>query len=291
MTDSGERRKMSSAIYGSDVKLYGAGLYCDTDYKAASDTQKKTENTVDSFKLLKEAFAEEHRLTKENIKYEDDWKEMSDEQWNKLVENIDKYIDDYKEDLEKRKELQDEAARKEAAKVPAYMRANAASSAALAAVNHGTADALETADGAAEWEKKSWTYDLDTDDQTVLATAKMANEYAHDILSKFQELALTGDTTAGISETADARECASFEENAEKEKTWTITAFTEQGIICKECTGGVSRELWRIDYQNPGDYQKVWDYLAQFDKDGDFKFAEDKSFWEDFLQSKSAETQ
>jgi hypothetical protein len=255
------------------------------DYKTTSGDKRKTESTADSFEMLKEEFVEEHQLTKENIEYEDDWKKMSDDQWDKLVENVDNYINDYKEDLEKRKELQDEAVMKEAANAPAYMKTNAVSRAALAAVSHGTADVSQTDEETTELEKMSWTYDLETNDQTILAAAKMANEFAHDILSKSQELALTGDTSAGISETVDTKECAAFEENDNKEKTWTITAFTEQGIICNECTNGVSKELWRIDYQNSGDYQKVWDYLAQLDKDTDFKFAGDKSFWEDFLAS------
>ena len=36
-------------------------------------------------------------------------------------------------------------------------------------------------------EKLSWTYELDIDDQTVLAKAKMANEYAEGMLTKAQE--------------------------------------------------------------------------------------------------------
>ena len=67
-------------------------------------------------------------------------------------------------------------------------------------------------------------------------------------------------------------------------KVWTITAFGEDGIICTQCTvGGESRELWRLDYKNSGDAQKVWDFLARFDKDEDLKFAGSQKFWEDFL--------
>ncbi|MGN0376973.1 MAG: hypothetical protein ACI4ED_04990, partial [Suilimivivens sp.] len=106
-----------------------------------------------------------------------------------------------------------------------------------------------------------------------------------------QELALTGDTTVGISEAENAKECATLDENDEKKKTWTITAFTEQGIICSECTDGVTRELWKIEYENQEECQKVWDFLGRFDKDADLKFAGSKSFWEDFLAGKIDEQQ
>lgn len=136
--------------------------------------------TADVFKKLIDTFIEEHKLTKDNIKNEEDWRKMSD-------------------------------------------------------------------DDASSLEKSGWTYDLQTEDQVALATAKMANEFAPTILTKAQELALTGNTTAGMSESENVRECASLDENDEKKKTWTITAFTEQGIICSQSTDGVTRELWRTD--------------------------------------------
>ena len=126
--------------------------------------------------------------------------------------------------------------------------------------------------------------EMQTDDQAILAKAKMANEFAPDMISKSQEMALSGDTTVGISETENLKECASLDEDENKKKIWTITAFTQEGIICTECpAGGSSRELWRIDYENPEDAEKVWEFLARFDKDADLKFAGSQRFWEDFL--------
>ena len=177
--------------------------------------------TADVFKKLIDTFIEEHKLTKDNIKNEDDWRKMSDEQWDQLIEHIDKYIDDFKEELEHKAELQKEAIMKSTSNAPD--------------------------DDASSLEKSGWTYDLQTEDQVALATAKMANEFAPTILTKAQELALTGNTTTGMSESENVRECASLDENDEKKKTWTITAFTEQGIICSQSTDGVTRELWRTD--------------------------------------------
>lgn len=207
----------------------------------------ETLSAADVFKMLKDTMMEAHKLTKENIKKEDDWRKMSDDQWDELIEYVDKYIDDRKKELEKVKELQEEAIMKGAANAPADSKTIAASKAALIAAATGIVGG------------------------------------APDVLSKAQELALTGDTTVGISEAENAKECATLDENDEKKKTWTITAFTEQGIICSECTDGVTRELWKIEYENQEDCQKVWDFLGRFDKDADLKFAGSKSFWEDFL--------
>lgn len=180
----------------------------------------------------------------DNIKKEDDWRRMDDEQWDKLIGQLDKYIDACKEELERRKEIQEEAAIKAMGAAPADMRAGAASRAMVNA---------------------------------------MANGFAGDMISKSQELSLTGDTSAGISEIENVKECASVTENADK-KVWTITAFDQDGIICKQCTmDGKSKELWRLDYKNAGDAGKVWGFLDKFDKDADLEFAGSKEFWEDFL--------
>ncbi len=250
--------------------------------KSTLTLEKKSTGEKISVSDILEMLKETHKLTKENIK-EKDWREMSDEQWDKMLEGIDEYIEDYKEDLKKLKELQDEAARKGAANAPADMKTLAASKAALMAAANGIVGAGEITEGAEEIEKSSWTYNLETEDQTILAVAKMANEFAPYVLSKAQELALTGDTTVGISETENIKECATLNEEDEKKKTWTITAFTEQGIICKESTDGVTKELWRIDFNNSSDYKKVWDFLGQFDKDADLKYSGEKNFWDDFL--------
>ena len=202
--------------------------------------------TADVFKKLIDTFIEEHKLTKDNIKNEEDWRKMSDEQWDQLIEHIDKYIDDFREELEHKAELQKEAIMKSTSNAPDDRKASAASKAALHAVTNGIVGEAPD-DDASSLEKSGWTYDLQTEDQVALATAKMANEFAPTILTKAQELALTGNTTTGMSESENVRECASLDENDEKKKTWTITAFTEQGIICSQSTDGVTRELWRTD--------------------------------------------
>lgn len=41
--------------------------------------------------------------------------------------------------------------------------------------------------------------------------------------------------------------------------------------------------VWRLDYKNAGDAEKVWNFLARFDKEENLKFAGSKELWKDFL--------
>ena len=222
-----------------------------------------------------------HILTPDNIQKEDDWREMDEKQWNKLMEHVDKVIEDYKEELEYVEEMQKEAATKAIANAPADKRAAAASKAMLKAAANGMTGEVTNEDEDS-LEKSSWTYEMETDDQVILATAKMANEFAPDMLTKAQEMALTGETSVGISATETVKECASLEEE-ENKKVWTITAFTEQGIISNRYVDGVITEHWEMSYKGPEDYRKVTEFLEKFDKDADLKFAGSQKFWEDFL--------
>lgn len=278
----GQRLDIASLEEAKTKKIDWNKALSESNYSLKKESTGETLSAADVFKMLKETIIEEHKLTPDNIKKEDDWREMDDEQWNKLIEHIDKYIDDLKEKLEHMEEIQKEAAMKAMADAPADMRAAAASEAMLNAISNGIAGG-ETEGDVSHLEKISWTYEMQTDDQVTLATAKMANEFAPDMISKSQEMDLTGDTSVGISETENVKECASVTEDANK-KVWTITAFGQDGIICKQCTmDGESKELWRLDYKNAGDAQKVWNFLDRFDKEADLKFAGSKEFWEDFL--------
>ena len=40
---------------------------------------------------------------------ENDWRSMSDKQWDKMLDGIDDYVDDFKENLKRLKEMQDKA--------------------------------------------------------------------------------------------------------------------------------------------------------------------------------------
>ena len=116
-----------------------------TDALAKSKTilgNEKTKETISAADLLK-LFEETHTLTAQELKEEKDWREMSDDEWDNLLEGIDKYIDAFKERIKQLKEMQDEAAQKAALEADSGMRATAASAAALSAAANGLSGTSE----------------------------------------------------------------------------------------------------------------------------------------------------
>ncbi len=107
----------------------------------------------------------------------ENWHEMSAEEWDKLVEHFDNYMDEVKEELERMGELQEEAAQKGAAEAPADMKSSAAA---------------------------------------VLATAKKANKFQSDKVSKSQEIAMDVDIIVGSSETQKWDDDESAEDEREE---------------------------------------------------------------------------
>ena len=159
----------------------------------------------DSFRKAVQKFQDDNQLTAQELKEEKDWRAMTDEEWNKMLEEVNAYIEAYKERLRQMQEMQNEAAQKAALEADSDMRATAASSAALSAAANGLggtseADAeSQTEDGVKH--EKNWTKNLSTDDQTVLRTAKEAQKMEKKALSRFEEVQLTGTTTVGSSQT------------------------------------------------------------------------------------------
>ena len=70
-------------------------------------------------------------------------------------------------------------------------------------------------ENASSLEKLSWTHEMKTDDQVILATAKMANKGAADSVSKVQEMTQTSDRISGTSETVDDKKYADREDAEE----------------------------------------------------------------------------
>lgn len=234
-------------------------------------------------------FKDANLLTAQELKEDSDWREMSDEEWEKVLEDVDEYIDAFKEQLKKKKEMQEEAAQKAAIEADSDMKTTAASSAALGVVANGLGctaegdaeDGIPAEDGADC--EKNWTKNLKTDDQTILRTAQVAQDMEKMAMSKLQEVQLTDSTVVGISRSENVTECASVEDDENKEKIWTITAFGENGIVSTRCQNGKILDSWEIKYTNPDDAKRVWDFLAKFEGDADIKYAGSKDFWEDFL--------
>lgn len=82
---------------------------------------------------------------------------------------------------------------------------------------------------------------------------------------------------------SESTRCSYPAENPDEEKTWYITCYTEQGIMCRGGKQGEMSALWNIDFTESGQYQKVIDFLGKFDQDANLTFANHENFWNDFL--------
>ena len=217
-----EKKNWNAALVGSGIEL-------------ENESTGKRYTAADLIEMLRQKY----ELTADDLE-DKDWRDMSDKEWEKLLNSFD-------QNIEAIRFLSD----------------------------------VKTEDE--EWiEENSWTYGMKTDDQTILHKAAIANEKAQDSLSKSQEIMLTGDTTEGIRKTGSTAESASCDDES-GEKVWTVTAYTEQGIICKEFKDGVGTLLWQIDFKSPADYNKVMDYLDNEKEEDILKYAKDKEFWEKLI--------
>lgn len=237
-------------------KAYEHGLKCQniidslvswSDFRTYySNSTSKTVDLSDAIKMFEDA----HKISAQELKEEKDWRDMSAEEWDKMLEGVDNYIDAFKEHLREMKEMQDEAAQKAAMEADPEMRTIAASSAALAVATGFDAGASSETEESGEVSaedgvdhEKNWTKKLKTDDQTVLMTANEAQKMERNALSKLQEVQLTDSTTVGVSSTRGATECASVDEEENKEKVWTITCIGKDGISSKKCQNDPAAEV------------------------------------------------
>ena len=163
----------------------------------------KSGETLSAADLLK-MFEEQNKLTAEELKKGDDWRSMSEDDWDKLLSGVDNYIDAYKEEIREKVKKQMEAARKAAMEAEPEMRSTAAQEAALSAAASGF-DGGDDSEGeeAAETmgedpgidHEKNWTKKLKTDDQTILRTAKAAQDMESMALNRMEEIASNGIST------------------------------------------------------------------------------------------------
>ena len=179
--------------------------HCARKVKEAEDEEVENDIQIiwqkDSFSSALRTFEESHKLSAQGLKEEEDWRDMSGEEWGKMLEDVDNYIDAFKEQMREMKEKQDEAAQKAALEADSDMKTIASSSAALAVANGFDSGASvkdsESEDGAVEDgtdHEKNWTKKLKTDDQTILMTAKEAQKMERNAASRLQEIQLDGVT-------------------------------------------------------------------------------------------------
>lgn len=72
-----------------------------------NESTSETLNAADVLQMLKDTLEERYKEQKEK-EDSDDWHDMDDEEWDRLISGIDKYIDSYKDGLEQEEELRKE---------------------------------------------------------------------------------------------------------------------------------------------------------------------------------------
>ena len=237
------------------VNPFGNQSYQNYDMftKSKKDSSDAETEKPDISEVMKK-YQEAHEITAQKLREDTDWRDMTDEEWDKILEGMDQYIDAFKERLKLQEELQEEAAKKAAAEADSAMKTTAASAAALNVAAGGSGDVVagsgdernEVSTGEEVKHEKNWTKLLQTDDQTILRVAKRAQEMESMAMSKYQEVMLTGETTSGVRESDGITEYASVSKSDEDKDVWTITAFTEQGIMSNKCKDGQIISHWEL---------------------------------------------
>lgn len=194
-----ERRKMG---------ITGPGSYDNSKVQYDFTKGRKNSNGASDkgfdFSEAVKKYEEAHKISAQDLKKDKDWRDMSDDEWDKVLEGIDKYTEEFKERLKETKELQEKAAQKAAAEAPSYLKTSAAAAAALHAAAGGYSGAVtsdeaedsDTPDG--EGYEKNWTKNLKTDDQIVLRRAKAAQKMEAAAKARYQEAAVTGDPALDV---------------------------------------------------------------------------------------------
>ncbi|MCR5790940.1 MAG: hypothetical protein K6G83_13750 [Lachnospiraceae bacterium] len=258
--------------------------------KSETTLGEKGGEAVSAAELL-EMFEEQHRLTAEGLKESDDWRDMSEDEWDKMLAGIDKYIDAFKERLEEMRKLQMKASQKAASEASPDRKAIAASEAALAAASTGleggvsskSRDEETTADGDPGHEyEKNWTRILNTDDQTVLRVAKEAQAMENSAARRAEEI-----------RNGNAAEYSSYEAVSvvyrdelfrdDQKEPLRLIAMDGNGIRCINDT--TSETEWEINFRNEAQYRRAADAMARFGRGMDFfRDALDREEWIRFLR-------
>ena len=65
-----------------------------------------------------------------------------------------------------------------------------------------------------------------------------------------------------------------------------ITCFTPEGIICKRTGMSENEYLWKMDFEDEQEYEKVKELMNSFPDDWNLKFAPNEKFWKDYLSER-----
>ena len=81
---------------------------------------------------------------------------------------------------------------------------------------------------------------------------------------------------------AETTRCTYPSADEEKEDTMYITWYTQDGIFCRKA-GQTQGYEWMIIFEDSTQYDNVMNFLEQFPKEANLRFAAHENFWQDFL--------
>lgn len=142
--------------------------------------------------------------------------------------------------------------------------------------------------GSCSFTEKEWNRFLKKFDSVQDAIRKlMREEYAKRAAKKLQRRqAVTEKKTPEKDNSglllAPSVSCTYPPSIAGKENIRYVTWYTKEGISCRKM-GQTEETEWEISFQNPEQYEKVREFLAQFPDDWNLRFAAHENFWNDFL--------
>ena len=198
-------------VSGKEERMAVNGIRSDMDYPLI--TSKREENSSKEgicFSDVIRKYEEANKLTAEDLKNSEDWRNAPDKAWDKLLEGIDNYIDSCREISKEKADLQRKAAQKASLEASAGMKSIAASQAVLAVASCGfyggiPSDSRESSISdeyvSGDDSETNWTRRIKTDDQTILRTAKAAQEMEMSAMARMEEIKNDGLTGYNSQET------------------------------------------------------------------------------------------
>ena len=189
---------VSSVWTGKEERMAVNGIR--SDVNSPVFTSKREENDSKEgicFSDVIREYEEANKLTAKELKDSEDWRSASDEAWDKLLEGIDNYIDSCREISKEKVDLQRKAAQRASLEASAGMKSIAASQAVLSVASCGfysgiPSDSGESSisdeDASGDGNETNWTRRLKTDDQTILRTAKAAQEMEMSAIAHMEEI-------------------------------------------------------------------------------------------------------
>lgn len=132
-----------------------------------------------------------------------------------------------------------------------------------------------------EWEKFLESFDSVEEAIKELMAEQQAQRVEKDGHAEMYHAFCDEDSSMVNLLTAESTRCFFPVNEPEMEDTVYLTWYTKEGIYCKK--GGEEEYEWTLSFENSEDYDKVMEFLQQFEGYDNLRFGANEIFWQDFL--------